>query len=113
IPEVRHFFDPYSPVYAPLARLAPDAIAQQELSQLAELRLRDREEFIASTKNRFLGFLKNPFVELALGKIDGALDARQLIQEGAIVLINLESGTILRDEDREIFANAWLSEFIF
>jgi hypothetical protein len=113
LPEVRHFFDPSSPVYGPLTQFAPDAIARLELGALAELRYRDREEFIASTKNRFLGLLKNPLVELGLGKIDETLDVRQLIQEGAIVLINLEPGGVLRREDREILANAWLSEFIF
>lgn len=113
IPDVRHFFDPQSPVYYPLARLAPDPIARLELLGLAELRFADREDFIASTKNRFLGLLKNPFVELALGKLGPVLDAQTLIQEGAIVLINLEPGGVLRDEDREILANVWLSEFLF
>jgi hypothetical protein len=113
LPEVRHFFDPSSRVYNCLTRLAPDPIARLELSELGDLRPRDREEFIASTKNRFLGLLKNPLVELSLGKIDGALDARRLIQEGAIVLVNLEPGGVLRDEDREILANLWLSEFLF
>lgn len=113
IPDVRHFFDPQSPVYYPLARLAPDPIAQLELLGLAELRFIDREDFIASTKNRFLGLLKNPFIELALGKLGAVLDAQRLIQEGAIVLINLEPAGVLRDEDREILANLWLSEFLF
>ena len=105
LPEVRCFFDPNHPIYSPLSQLAPDPIARQELLQLAELRFVDREELIASTKNRFLGFLKNPIVELSLGKLGAVLDARTLIQEGAIVLINVEPGGVLRDEDREILAN--------
>lgn len=113
LPEVRCFFDPNHPIYSPLSQLAPDPIARRELLQLAELRFADREELIASTKNRFLGFLKNPIVELSLGKLGAVLDARTLIQEGAIVLINVEPGGVLRDEDREILANVWLSEFLF
>ncbi|MBI2806063.1 MAG: hypothetical protein HYX68_13870 [Planctomycetes bacterium] len=113
IPDVRHFFDPRSPIYYPLTQLAPDPIAQLELQELGEMRFIDREDLIASTKNRFLGLLKNPFIELALGKLGAVLDAQRLIQEGAIVIINLEPGGVLRDEDREILANVWLSEFLF
>ena len=113
IPDVRHFFDPRSPIYHPLAQLAPDPIAQLELHELGAMRFIDREDLIASTKNRFLGLLKNPFIELALGKLGAVLDAERLIQEGAIVIINLEPGGVLRDEDREILANVWLSEFLF
>lgn len=113
LPEVRCFFDQNHPIYSPLSQLAPDPIARQELLELAELRFADREELIASTKNRFLGFLKNPIVELSLGKLGAVLNARTLIQEGAIVLINVEPGGVLRDEDREILANVWLSEFLF
>ena len=113
VPDVRHFFDPSSPIYYPLARLAPDPIAQLELQELGAMRFIDREDLIASTKNRFLGLLKNPFIDLALGKLGPVLDAQKLIQEGAIVIINLEPGGVLRDEDREILANVWLSEFLF
>ena len=48
--DVRLFFDPSNPIYAALTQLAPDPIARLELMELSELRPRDREEFIASTK---------------------------------------------------------------
>ena len=64
IADVRHFFDVGSPVYQALAGTAPDLVSRLEMEELADMRPRDREDFIASTKNRFLGFLENPIIEL-------------------------------------------------
>ena len=114
IPEVRHFFDVTSPVYEALSRVAPDFIAQLELEHLAGVRPTEREELIASTKNRFLELLRNPLIELSLGKLEPVLDMRRLIQDGMIVIVNLERGSAaLRDEDVEILANLYLSEILF
>jgi hypothetical protein len=37
----------------------------------------------------------------------------QLIQEGAIIIVSLERGGVLRDEDVEILANLWLNEILY
>lgn len=113
IPDVRHFFDVRSPVYEALTRAAPDFVAQLEMEQLASLRPADREEQIGSTKNRCLNFLENPVVELVLGKPDGHLDLRQAIRDRAVIIVSLERGGVLRDEDVEIFANLWLHEILY
>lgn len=113
IPDVRLFFDTHDPIYEALSQLAPDFIGQLELEHLAELKPAEREEAMASTKNRFLALLLNPIIELLLGKVGSTLDARQLIQEAAIVIINLEKRGVLRDEDVEIIANLVLTEFLF
>ncbi len=113
IPDVRHFFDTSSPVYQSLVQAAPDFVAQLELEQLAVLRPIDREELIGSTKNRFSNFLRNLLVELTLGKPDGHLDLRQAIRDRAIIIVNLDRGGVLRDEDVEIFANLWLHEILY
>jgi len=113
IADVRHFFDVTSPVYQALTSAAPDFVAQFEMEQLAELRPSEREEQIGSTKNRFLNFLENPIVELTLGKPDGLIDLRRAIQERAIIIVSLERGGVLRDEDVEIFANLWLYELLY
>ncbi len=114
ISAVRYFFDPTHPVYQALSGIAPDFITQMELEDLAALRPKDREEIIASTKNRFLGWLSNPTVELAVGRTEGVFDAKQLIQQRAIVIISLETGEgDLHDTDVEILANLWLSEIVF
>ena len=62
------------------------------MQQLADLRPADREDQIGSTKNRFLNFLMNPIVELALGMPSGHLDLQQAIQDRAIIVISLARG---------------------
>ena len=113
IADVRHFFDVGSGVYQALAATAPDLLSRLEMEELADMRPRDREDFIASTKNRFLGFLENPIVELILGKLKQTLDVGRLIAQNAIIIISLERGGVLREDDVEILANLWLSEIFY
>lgn len=113
---VRFFFDPAHAVYQALLSFAPDFISRMEMEELAGLRPKEREEIIASCKNRFLGWLSNPIVELILSQSarDGVMDVRELIQQRRIVIISLESGEgELHDTDVEILANLWLSEIAF
>jgi hypothetical protein len=112
-PDCRHFFDVGSEIYDALARATPDLLARTEMADLAEMRPRDREELIGSTKNRVLNYLANPVVSLTLGRPDGWIDARQLVRERYITIVSLERGGVLREEDVEIFANLWLSEILF
>lgn len=109
---VRHFLEVGSPVYQSLTRALPDFLTRLEFAELAGLRPRDREELIASTKNRVLGFLSNPVVEAALCSAEGALDTRTLLQDNAIILCDLSHQNVLREEDQEIFSNLWLSEVL-
>lgn len=113
IADVRHFFDTGSPVYQALVRTAPDVVSRLEMEELADMRPREREDLIASTKNRFLGFLENPITAMVLGMPGETIDVARLIQEGAIIIVNLERRGVLRDEDVEIFANIWLNELLF
>lgn len=113
LPDVRHFFDVSSPVYAALTAAAPDFISRLELEQLADLRPRDREEEIASTKNRFLNYLSNPIVEGVLGATEAVIRMREVIQQSGILIVDLSPGSVLRDEDREIFANLILHELLY
>lgn len=112
LPDARHFFDVGSDVYSALAEATPDLLARGEMMELADMRPRDREELIASTKNRLIGFLENPAVELTLGRPKGWLDPAKLIRERYIAIISLERGGVLREEDVEIFANLFLIELL-
>lgn len=115
VPDVECFFDTSSDVYQALTARAPNLISQLELSALADLRPREREELIASTKNRFLGFLQNPIIHTVLGNVDREqiLNMTRLVREGAIVIVNLERLGVMRDEDVQILANLFLHELLF
>jgi hypothetical protein len=109
---LRHVLAVGSPLYDALTRVAPDLLARLEFAELKQMRPRDREELIASTKNRVLGFLSNPAVEATLSRTDGTLCPRQLLRERAILLFDLSKRSALRDEDQEILSNLWLSELL-
>jgi hypothetical protein len=113
IPDVRHFFDTSSSVYHALTAAAPDFVSRLEMEQLADLKPREREDEIASTKNRCLGYLSNPIVECVLGSPEYALSFRDLIQQQGVLIVDLSRGGVLRDEDVEIFANLILHEVLY
>jgi hypothetical protein len=110
--DARHFFNVGSDVYRALTSTVPDVLARVEMNELAEMRPREREDLIASTRNRLLGFLENPLVELTLGRPHGWLDASTMIRDRQITIISLEQRGVLREEDQQIFANLWLCELL-
>ena len=112
LPDARHFFQIGGEVFQALANATPDMLGRMEMYELIDMRPREREDLIASTKNRLLGFLENPVVEMWLGRPHKWLDVSALIRQRNITIISLERGGVLREEDVEIFANLWLSELL-
>ncbi len=113
IRDMKHFLAVGSPIYKALTRQVPDSLHRIEFAELEQMRPVDREEYIGSTKNRILGFLSGPPVDYALSCADArALQPRRLIQDNAIILIDLSRHSVLREEDQEIFANLWLMEIV-
>ncbi len=110
--DVCHFFNTQSPLFGPLVNAIPDLMSRLELMELARLRPTEREEFIASTKNRFLGFLENPIVEAILSRVEGAVDLRWHMKNRSILLVDLSPLGNLRPEDQEILANLWLNQVL-
>ncbi|MGD9648111.1 MAG: hypothetical protein AB7U73_20530 [Pirellulales bacterium] len=115
VPDVECFFDVTSDVYQAIVACAPGLIERLELAALADMKPREREEAIASTKNRFIGFLQNPIVRAMLGNVDRErlLDFSRLRREQAIVHVNLDRAGLLRDEDVHVLANLFLHELLF
>lgn len=115
--DAKLFLNLEDPIYRHVLRAVPDVIARQEMEALPDMRESDRLAQIESCKNRFLGLLSNPVIELALGRVDGALTFQQLYDERAIVIVNLEtagdSGGVLRTMDQEILANLFLTLAIY
>src|SRR5205814_9003546 len=100
------------PLYMTLCQAVPDVIptARSEMEELPDLRPSDRNAQIESYKNRNLGFLSNPTVKAVLSRTaaDGALTMQQLYDDRLIVIVNLETGGVLRTMDQEILANTLL-----
>lgn len=107
--DAKLFLDTFSAIYRTICQACPDLIARQEMEDLPDMRQADRLAQLESAKNRFLGLLSNPIVEAILGKVDGALNMQQIYNERLIVIVNLETGGVLRTMDQEILANLWLT----
>lgn len=106
------FLNVGSPVYRSLVQAVPDLMARHEFDELSTMRATDRENIIESTKNRVLGLLANPIIESTFGRSESAIDVASLYERNAIVLLNLASQGVLREEDQSILANLWLSEIL-
>jgi hypothetical protein len=113
IPDAKYFLDVRSPVYESLIRAVPDLMARHAFEDLARRRPTEIDEQIESTRTRMLGFLENPIIEATLGRAEGALDMSQVIADGMSLIIDLEPRGLLRDEDQQILANLFLTEFIY
>lgn len=108
-----HFLDIGSEIYQLLVQNVSDPMARSAFEELAGSRLREQKEEIESTRNRLLGFIdQNPIVTHMLGRTDGVLDFRQLMQDGCFVIVDLRKDGVLRDEDQQIFANLFLAELL-
>lgn len=113
IPEARMFLDTHCREFHSLVKAVPELMSRHAFEELAAMRPSERDEQIESTRTRFLGFLSNKILEVTLGRVDGALDLKRLYQGGQIVIVNLEQGGVLREQDQEILANLYLTESIY
>lgn len=108
-----HFLDIGSPIYQLLVKNVGDFMDRNAFLRLESAREREQEEQLESTRNRMLGFLKqNPLVTHMLGRTTDCLDFRKLIREGYYIVVDLNQGEALRDEDQQIFANLYLAELL-
>lgn len=106
------FFDIGSETYHQLIRFATRS-DRIEFERLAEMKLADQEDQISSTKTRIQGMLRDPNLLSTLGAVDGCVDIRSLVQDKAIVLVDLSCKELeLTDGAREIIGNLWLSEIL-
>ncbi len=69
---------------------------------LKQLRPKEFAETFASTNNRLIEFLGNPILRRMFSIKDGALDLKTCMDEGHVVLINLQPKRISRDNGRVV-----------
>ncbi len=107
-----HFLNTNSPNYRDLVSLIPDPLLRHDFLDLANMRPRDREDEIRSTKNRLLGFLHHPVVMRTFGSTE-AVDLYEGMQQGQIYIVDLSKheGNI-SGEVQEVIANVWCNEVL-
>ncbi|MGH7089531.1 MAG: hypothetical protein ACREFQ_11590 [Stellaceae bacterium] len=89
---------------AEAAQRVSNPVVRQFWRELDALRLPQREERVGSAKRRLVEFLLPARVRAIFGEADEALDWRQVMDEGEIVLVNLafDSGRLSEDEAQVI-----------
>lgn len=72
---------------------------------------REYGEQFGSTNNRLIEFLSAPQVRTIIGQQDNILDARRCMDEGDIVLFNLQSGANLSFDNTRLLGTLIINEF--
>lgn len=88
-----------------LADQIKDEIIRQEWRKFNSFDRRTFEDYIFSTENRLLEFLKSPLIRYTIGQIENTIDFRQAMDEGHIVLINLASRDIVSDANAQLLGS--------
>ena len=68
-----------------------------------------QEEFLASTKNRVLGLLNAPVIRTHLGVTENSIDVRRLVEERAVVIVDLEPRGQLHETQVSLLATMGLA----
>lgn len=96
-----------------LARvMTADSRVRSQWAWLQEIRTtREWNEVVLSTENRLTRFLGSQTIRRFFGLTDGCLDFLELMDRGAIVLVNLGDSDSLSREEARVFAALLLNEF--
>ncbi len=108
--DIVHFFDIGSELYHVLTQSILNEVDRREFARLAELNVGDQEQAISSTKNRVQGLLAAPVMRMHLGVTKNTIDVQQLIEQRAIVIVDLETLDQISTEHQSLIANFWLTE---
>jgi len=89
-----------------------DEFVREDLEELRMSRTpKEWNDKVLSTKNRFARFIGHAGLQTFLGMKEGNLNLRELVEKGAIVLVNLARSDYLDTEPAKVFAALLLNEF--
>lgn len=88
-----------------LAGRINDPVIRREWRKFNRLDRKTFIEYIFSTENRLLEFLKSPLIRYTIGQVDNTLNFRKAMDEGHIVLINLASRDIVSDANAQLLGS--------
>jgi hypothetical protein len=80
----------------------PDEVFQAVWDDFNSMSPRDRADAFASTNNRLIEFLASPTIRRMLSLKDEALDVRKCMEEGHVILVNLQPKLISQSNARVI-----------
>ena len=88
-----------------------DVFIRSKLEQLSSYKTSDFMNQVESVENRLMRFLSSTTIRRTMGSSQNALDFRQIMDEGKIVLVNLQPSEWLSTEQQRLFGTLLLTEF--
>ncbi len=79
-----------------------NAMAERSLSQF--------EGYFSSTNNRIIEFLASKRIRRIIGQTEQVLDIRKIMDESAILLVNLSSGSTLSDDNARLLGSLLVND---
>ncbi len=112
IPDARFLLQVGTDLFHQIVDALPSVDDQWEFRQIASLRVSEQNEILGSTRSRFFS-VDAPLLHWHLGGPPANwISVQSLIDEQAIVLVNLEIQGKLDTFQRSLLANFWLSELL-
>ena len=93
-----------------LTRDIRDAVIRAQWASFNSMRPREFRETFGSTQNRLMEFLASERIRRVLGARENALDLRSVMDEGAILLVNLSSGRRVSEENASLLGALIVSD---
>lgn len=107
------FLDFDSEMFGPLVDAIPDELLQSEFRLLASMSPAEREVYCASTRARLNNIFSSIVLRCHLGVPRNAINVRKLMEERAIVLVNLAHlGRLDENYHIPVLANLWVAEIL-
>ena len=93
-----------------ITRAIRDPVFRGQWETFNSIREREFLEQFSSTTNRLLEFLASPVTRTITGQRERVVDFRSLMDEGAIVLVNLASGGRLSDDNARLLGTLLVND---
>lgn len=112
LPQVRHLIDFNArDLCAPLIEQLSTELIQQEWYELQQLKSREWREETLSARNRLFKLLTSPTLDRVMGLPGHSINLSQVIEEGAILLVNLAPSDYLSHDNAGVFGALLVNEF--
>ena len=93
-----------------LTRDIADAVIRAQWASFNTMKPREFRETFGSTQNRLMEFLASERIRRVLGARENALDLHTVMDEGAILLVNLSSGRRVSEENASLLGALLVSD---
>lgn len=112
LPQIQHLidFNAYEIREHLINRIATPLI-RREWQELQQLKAREWRDEVLSAKNRLFRFLTSPALTRFMGLPEHSIDLGEVMDQGKVVLVNLNPSDYLSEENARVFGSLLVNEF--